>query len=649
MLVGQQIGPFLITKELGSGAMGTVYRADFNKDGRVIPVAFKIISLGLLGNEGALARFEREANILKQLKHPHIVRLIGNGKYKSTPYIVMEFVNGRSLDRIVADRGGKLGWEEVLSLGKQLCSALQHAHDKGIIHRDLKPSNLMVTEDGTLKLTDFGIAKDTDVTALTGQNNTIGTAAYMSPEQCKGDRNLTNKSDLYSLGVVFYELITGRKPLVADTPVELFMKHVTETPIRPRKLCPDLPIWFDNLIMFLMEKDKDKRPLDAATVGKLLEDIEEKVRTQQSLGAQLANAKRKDRPITDQNLSEEDIAIAKSLRAATGGKKKKKKSIPWYQKDWPKFVLIGVILLGAIGGVTYLMWPEGIDSRFAKLEAAATPEGKLELAREFLVSFGTRTDPRVEKAREILQEQEARKVEAIFQRYIGKTKGRPENYSEEVFRLAMEAFDAEKKGLLEQARDYWLRIKQLSAYEPTKLPDEAELNKAAPGWVAERRVQAIKDAGDALAKVRSELESARSLEVTKKREDGSPEKIIERALLLTDFGDLAKARRKWQELVIKYDKDSEQYKWALLAAQQIQKLGEVKGSEDEQRDARLKLIEQKLAEVQQASLMPPEEARQRRRLRLICKDIQELYDDETGDAFKKLITQAHELAGKFPK
>ena len=206
MLVGQTIGSgayrFEIGRELGSGAMGTVYRATFHKNGVESEVALKVVALGLLGNEGAMARFEREANILKQLRHPHIVRLLATGKFQKAPFIVMEYVDGEPMDRAL-QRRGRLGWEEVFGYGKQLCEALQHAHDKGIIHRDLKPSNLMITKDGVLKLTDFGIAKDTDVTALTGANSTIGTAAYMSPEQCKGDRNLSHKSDLYSLGVVF--------------------------------------------------------------------------------------------------------------------------------------------------------------------------------------------------------------------------------------------------------------------------------------------------------------------------------------------------------------------------------------------------------------------------------------------------------------
>src|SRR5207302_6457531 len=139
---------------------------------------------------------------------------------------------GEPLDRALG-RKGRLSWEEVAAHGKQLCAALQYAHERGIIHRDLKPSNLMITPDGTLKLTDFGIAKDTDVTALTGANSTVGTAAYMSPEQCKGERSLSAKSDLYSMGVMFYELLTGRKPFIAESPIDMLQAHVYGTAERP--------------------------------------------------------------------------------------------------------------------------------------------------------------------------------------------------------------------------------------------------------------------------------------------------------------------------------------------------------------------------------------------------------------------------------
>src|SRR5262249_22019286 len=249
MLVGKKIGPFTIDKELGAGAMGAVYRGRHAETGQ--RVAIKVVAPGLAANKTAMKRFEREAAILKQLKHDNIVRLVLAGKFGGTPFYAMEYVEGESLDRVMARRG-RISWEEVVTLGSQLCEALKHAHDKGIIHRDLKPSNVMVVPDGkgglTLKLTDFGIAKDTDVTALTSANCTVGTAASMSPEQCRGERDLTFKSDLYSLGVMFYELVTGQKPFQADNPMDMFMKHVNEKCERPSRLVLDVPVWLDNLI-----------------------------------------------------------------------------------------------------------------------------------------------------------------------------------------------------------------------------------------------------------------------------------------------------------------------------------------------------------------------------------------------------------------
>src|SRR5262245_17333423 len=251
MLVGKDIGPFYIEKELGSGAMGSVYQAVFRETGQ--RVAFKIIGLAQLGNETAIARFEREGKILQQLKHPNITRLIATGHFRKMPFFAMELVEGESLDRVLARRSN-YSWEEVVDLGKQLCAALQHAHMKGIIHRDLKPSNVMVLPDGTVKLTDFGIAKEVDVTALTGANSTVGTAAYMSPEQCRGEKTLSAKSDLYSMGIMFYELLTGRKPFVAENPVDMFMHHVNTTAERPSKLVLSIPTWLDTLVCQLMEK-----------------------------------------------------------------------------------------------------------------------------------------------------------------------------------------------------------------------------------------------------------------------------------------------------------------------------------------------------------------------------------------------------------
>ena len=402
MMIGQKIGQFEIHKELGSGAMGTVYKATLDSEGKFIPVALKVVALGLLGNESAMARFDREAKILKQLKHPHIVRLIANGRYKQTPFIAMEFVDGEALDRVL-HRRGRLGWEEVAGYAKQLCSALQYAHEKGIIHRDLKPSNLMITTEGILKLTDFGIAKDTDVTALTGANSTIGTASYMSPEQCKGDRNLSAKSDLYSLGIVLYELITGRKPFISESSVDMFLKHVNEIPVRPSRLVSDLPVWIDNLVMFLLEKEKENRPMDAATVSKMLMDIEEKVHSQHSAGAEVANARRIDRLPKEGPLTDEDKEVARMLRLASKGKKRrKKKASPWYASVWVKAVPLAFGLVAIAVGMYFVFKPVPRETLLARIEAAATDEGKIKLGDEYLGRYGSQMDETTEKVRAIV-------------------------------------------------------------------------------------------------------------------------------------------------------------------------------------------------------------------------------------------------------
>src|SRR5882724_3066913 len=188
MLVGKELGPYTVDKELGSGAMGTVYRGKHKTSGE--RVAVKLMSPSLGSSDQARLRFIRELDILKQLNHPNIVKYKGSGRYHGSPFYIMEYVEGESLDHIL-HRRTRLPWQEVIELGIHLCAGLQHAHDKGIIHRDLKPSNLMILKDGVAKLTDFGIAKDTDVTALTAANSTVGTAAYMSPEQCRGVRDIS--------------------------------------------------------------------------------------------------------------------------------------------------------------------------------------------------------------------------------------------------------------------------------------------------------------------------------------------------------------------------------------------------------------------------------------------------------------------------
>ncbi|HEV3438176.1 MAG TPA: serine/threonine-protein kinase, partial [Gemmata sp.] len=431
MLVGQSIGSgsnrFDIEQELGSGAMGAVYRAQWHQEGKSArQVAIKLVALGLLGNESAMARFEREANILKQLKHPHIVKLWATGKTRKTPFIAMEFIDGESLDHVLARRG-RLTWEEVVTYGKQLCDALQYAHEKGIIHRDLKPSNLMITREGILKLTDFGIAKDTDVTALTGQNSTIGTASYMSPEQCKGDKNLTFKSDLYSLGVVFFELLSGKKPFYAENTVDMFLKHVNEPPPRIGKLVNELPAKMEALILQLLEKDKDDRPVDAAWIVRILMEVEEDAYTRKSAGLDAATSRRRaERPrnLDGSKLDESDREAARALR----GKKKKsrkKSQVPFFQQNWVKASGLLLALAAIVCAGYFALKPPSPEKLVAAMDAAETPEVKLEAATKYLERYGERPGELTDKAAAIFRESKTRERDKQLTNRFSKGMAKP--------------------------------------------------------------------------------------------------------------------------------------------------------------------------------------------------------------------------------
>jgi serine/threonine-protein kinase len=292
MLIGKELGPYLVDKELGSGTMGTVFRAQNRRTGERVAIKLMLQTLGT--DEAALARFVREVAIIKQLDHPNIVRYKGSGRYLKAPFYIMEYVEGESLDRILGRRT-RLPWEEVANIGIDLCAALQYAHDKGILHRDLKPSNLMILADGLIKLTDFGIAKDTALTALTGVNSTVGTAAYMSPEQCRGLRDISPKTDLYSMGVMFYELLTGRKPFVGKTTMEVFLQHANKTDYkRPAEIVLGVPLWLNTLVDQLMEKEPAKRPHSAKAVAESLQLIKRKIETQRGASVDPATTRRID-------------------------------------------------------------------------------------------------------------------------------------------------------------------------------------------------------------------------------------------------------------------------------------------------------------------------------------------------------------------
>ena len=253
--------------------MGTVYLARHEQTGQ--EVAVKVLAPSLAREAGLVARFMREIDALQKLKNPHVVQFYEHGVDNEMYYYAMEYVEGETLTARLR-REKRLPWREVVELSIQICVAFKAAHDAGIIHRDLKPSNLLLSPDGTVKLTDFGVAHVFAGSKLTITGGIIGTAEYMSPEQGQGQR-ITKRSDLYSLGAVMYVMLTGRPPFSGKTTLDVVHKHKYSQFDRPRMIVSDLPHWIDDIVCQLMEKDPDKRFADAYVVNRRLQEAVRKI------------------------------------------------------------------------------------------------------------------------------------------------------------------------------------------------------------------------------------------------------------------------------------------------------------------------------------------------------------------------------------
>ncbi len=222
-MVGEKLGSFRIEGTLGVGAMGAVYLAIHEPSGRT--AAVKVVHKDISQRGQSHERFQREAEILKQFRHPNIVKFLALGRYQGTWYIAMEFIQGKTLEQVLNDHEA-LPWKDVVDLGIQMCEALHYAHEHGVVHRDLKPSNLMISDTGIVKLTDFGIAKDLDKTALTATGRTLGTAAYMAPEQIRGTPGHQPQDRPVCARDRLYQMLTGQPPFKGSSPVVLMHCHM---------------------------------------------------------------------------------------------------------------------------------------------------------------------------------------------------------------------------------------------------------------------------------------------------------------------------------------------------------------------------------------------------------------------------------------
>ena len=359
-MIGEKLGSFRIEATLGVGAMGVVYKAINESNGR--SAAVKVVNHDIAQRGKTYERFRREAEILQQFRHSNIVRFLAVGRYKGTSYFAMEYVPGNTLEQALRDRG-PLPWQTVVDLGIQMCEALHYLlHEHGVVHRDLKPSNLMVTDDDRIKLTDFGIAKDLDATALTATGRTLGTAAYMAPEQIRGTPEVSHKTDLYALGIVFFQMLTGEAPFEGASPVVLMHSHLNGAIPRASSKVAEIPKALDNLIAQMMAKEPADRPWDAAAVGVTLGEIRGKAERGEKLKMVWPTG---------------EVDTQAPTRASTDKVKKKKKKttakLRTESGDGERRQAAGTIGLGlglvAVGAlIAYLVWPPSAETLFHNAE-----------------------------------------------------------------------------------------------------------------------------------------------------------------------------------------------------------------------------------------------------------------------------------------
>jgi serine/threonine protein kinase len=259
-LIGQSLGRYHILEQLGEGGMATVYKGfDTRLERNVAVKVLRTDQFAPAVISRALKRFEREAKALGQLTHPNIVPIIDYGEFEGKPYLVMPFIPGQTLKHRL--KGQPIPYEEAVRILLPIARSLEYAHQQGVIHRDIKPSNVLITESGEPMLSDFGVAKIVDEEAtmdLTGTSASVGTPEYMAPEQATS-KVVDARVDIYSLGIVFYEMVTGRKPYVADTPLAVLIKHASEPLPRPKLLVPTLPDRVEQIILKALAKKPEDR------------------------------------------------------------------------------------------------------------------------------------------------------------------------------------------------------------------------------------------------------------------------------------------------------------------------------------------------------------------------------------------------------
>ncbi|MDB5351332.1 MAG: protein kinase family protein [Planctomycetota bacterium] len=483
-MIGQRLGSFLIEEQVGAGAMGVVFRAVNEKTGKT--AAVKVITADGGQKASIPKRFERESDILQQFRHPNIVRFLAVGRYRGTHYFAMEYVNGGTLEEVL-DRRGFLPWREAVAYAIEILDALHYAHQRNVIHRDLKPSNLLLTDKGQIKLTDFGIAKDLDAEALTATGRTLGTAAYMAPEQIRGEPPISHKTDLYAMGCLLFQMLSGHIPFKGPAAVVMMNKHLTEKPARVSTKNPNVPRALDDLVLALMAKDVTKRPWDAEKVrfdleelaaradrGEPIQMVFEGSDVPARLGGAAATVAETHTPVVTDTLGDRS-GLTKGARTRKA-KVATTLSDPTIRTERYKTIGLAAMLVALVGLLTYLLWPPGANRLYTQAEALMVSSQYTDWTkadREFLSELDRRFPKRYVEQKRVWRDkiglEKARRRAAMLEKpnlgRLSEPKTEPESTFVSVFN---ESVDAIKSGDDDEAIRKWLAMADLLK------PDDAD-------------------------------------------------------------------------------------------------------------------------------------------------------------------------------